>query len=141
MKQVFVDAVYWIALIKPGDPWRESAVVARRALGQVMLVTTDEVLTEFLTALSKAGPHARRQGVKIVRAIMDDPNTRVVPQTRDSFRQGLDLYEARQDKHYSLQDCVSMNVLRSNGISEVLTNDHHFAQEGFEVLMKRDGAK
>ena len=46
----------------------------------------------------------------------------------------LALYEARPDKDYSLTDCRSMVALRALGISEVLTNDHHFTQEGFTIL-------
>ena len=34
-----------------------------------------------------------------------------------------------------------MNVMESEAIKEVLTSDHHFEQEGFTVLMKREGEK
>jgi hypothetical protein len=51
MKAVFADALYWIARVKPNDPWQDAARRARDALGNVVLVTTDEVLTEFLAAL------------------------------------------------------------------------------------------
>jgi len=30
-----------------------------------------------------------------------------------------------------------MNVMESHAMSEVLTNDHHFEQEGFNVLIRR----
>ena len=43
----------------------------------------------------------------------------------------------RTDKDYSLIDCISMNACRQEGITEVLTNDHHFSQEGFTVLITR----
>ena len=126
MKTVFADAVYWIATAKPNDSWREAAHAARQQLGPARLVTTDEVLTEFLAALSKGGPELRRGAVKTVRAILSNPNIKVVPQSRDSFQKGLHLYEARDDKDYSLQDCISMNVMKAESISDVLTNDHHF---------------
>jgi hypothetical protein len=29
-----------------------------------------------------------------------------------------------------------MNTMRQMGITDVLTNDHHFTQEGFTVLIK-----
>jgi uncharacterized protein len=48
---------------------------------------------------------------------------------------GLTLYDSRLDKEYSLTDCVSMEVMRSRGIREVLTHDRHFAQEGFSPLL------
>ena len=47
--------------------------------------------------------------------------------------------DQRRDKEYSLTDCASMNAMRLESIPEVLTNDHHFKQEGFTILMnKRD---
>jgi predicted nucleic acid-binding protein len=43
--------------------------------------------------------------------------------------------EARPDKGYSLTDCVSMLVMRQEGITEILTHDIHFTQEGFTKLL------
>ncbi len=135
MKTVFADSLFWIALVKPEDQWAKAAKTAKSNLGNVLIVTTDEVLTEFLTALS-SGKHMRKQAGKMVRTIMANPNVRVVPQTRDSFLKGLTLYENRGDKEYSLTDCISMNVMKAESLVEVLTNDSHFEQEGFTVLIK-----
>ena len=136
MKTVFADSHYWIAIVKPGDPWAESAKAARSSLGEAFIVTTDEVLTEFLAALSK-GEHMRKQAVKMARAILENLNVKVIPQTRDSFLKGLTFYENRSDKEYSLTDCISMNVMKAELLGEVLTNDRHFEQEGFTVLIKK----
>ena len=73
----------------------------------------------------------------MVRAILSNPNVKVVPQSRDSFLRGLELYEQRGDKEYSLTDCISMNAMRSEAITDALTNDRHFEQEGFTILMKK----
>jgi len=100
-------------------------------------VTTDEVLTEFLAALSKGGPRVRLAAARTVRAILSSPSVRVIPQSRASFGSGLNRYEARSDKEYSLQDCVTMNAMEAESITEILTNDYHFEQEGFTVLMRR----
>jgi hypothetical protein len=43
----------------------------------------------------------------------------------------LALYQSRLDKGYSLTDCISMQTMRREGLTEVLTNDRHFEQEGF----------
>lgn len=137
MKNVFVDSLYWTAIVKPNDPWREAANQAKQQLDDTILVTTDEVLTKFLAALSKGGPNLRKTAVKMVRAILSNPNVRVVPQSRDSFLAGLKKYSERQDKDYSLTDCISMNVMEEQGINEVLTKDHHFKQEGFVVLIQK----
>ena len=60
----------------------------------------------------------------------------IVPQSRQSFLDGVSRYEQRLDKGYSLQDCISMNVMDADGITDILTSDHHFEQEGFNILMK-----
>lgn len=60
----------------------------------------------------------------------------MIPQTRASFLSGMALYGQRPDKRYSLTDCISMQTMRSEGITEVLTNDRHFEQEGFQALFR-----
>ena len=49
---------------------------------------------------------------------------------------GLDLYEARPDKLYSLTDCVSMQTMKDRAADEALTHDRHFMQEGFRALFR-----
>jgi len=61
MKTVFADSHYWIAIAKPGDPWADAAKAAKLSIGDVLMVTTDEVLTEFLAALSR-GEYAKTSG-------------------------------------------------------------------------------
>ena len=138
MTMVFVDTAYWIAISLRDDQWSTAAREARARLGGSQLVTTDEVLAEYLTSLSSAGPYLRAAAARAVRDIVADPNVRVLPQSRESFDRGLRRYEGRLDKGYSLQDCVSMNVMEAEGITEVLTSDHNFEQEGFTILMKRN---
>ena len=46
------------------------------------------------------------------------------------------LYNARPDKGYSLADCISMQIMRREGLTDVLTNDRHFEQEGFRALFR-----
>jgi predicted nucleic acid-binding protein len=136
MKKVFADSHYWIALAKPRDQWEEAAKAARALLGEALIVTTDEVLTEFLAALSSV-KYLRQLAAKMVRSILENPNVKVIPQTRDSFLKGLIFYESRNDKQYSLIDCISMNVMKNESLVEVLTNDRHFEQEGYTVLIKK----
>ena len=134
---VFVDTGYWIASINPGDQWHRAAVDARERLPQnERLVTTQEVLTEFLARMSVRGAYHRQLAVDAVRAIYGDPDVEVIDQSRQTFFDGLRRYARRPDKEYSLQDCVSMNVMERMGIDDALTNDRHFEQEGFRALMR-----
>lgn len=136
MRKVFADTLYWIAISSRQDQWHQPAVSAMNALGDVILVTTDEVLTEFLNALSSA-PNLRRSAAIAIRSILSDSNVSITPQSHDGFLRALERFERRRDKQYSLVDCHSMNVMEAEGIEEVLTNDHHFEQEGFRVLIQR----
>ena len=133
-RRVFADTFYWLALLNPRDAFHARATALGRTLASVGFVTTDEVLTEVLDAVCGAGPSWRRQAVRTARDLLTDPAVEVVPQDRAGFLDALDLYGRRLDKGYSLVDCRSMLVMSSRGIAEVLTNDHHFTQEGFTIL-------
>jgi predicted nucleic acid-binding protein len=50
-------------------------------------------------------------------------------------RAAMDLLLARQDKTYSLCDAVSFVLVRQRYLTEALTTDHHFEQEGFQQLL------
>ena len=135
MRRVFADTLYWIAIVKPGDPYTVAANKARDAIGPCIVVTTDEVLSEFVTTFSKWGPKFRLKAAQTVRDLFANPNVRVLTQSRESFLQALDRFSNRPDKDYSLTDCSSMNAMDAEGIRDVLTHDHHFEQEGYNVLI------
>jgi predicted nucleic acid-binding protein len=135
MRQVFADAVYWIAAANRKDQWHPKVMRVIRSFGPAMLVTTEEVLGEFLTHYSGHGPAMRRVAASTVTKAMSNPLVTVLPQSHQSFLTGLTLYQARPDKEYSLTDCISMETMRREGITEILTHDNHFTQEGFIVLL------
>ena len=93
------------------------------------------MLVELLNFFSEYGEKARRGAVVQAEAILGGANIEVVPQSHEAFMAGLALYKARPDKGYSLTDCISMNVIREREVSEVLTHDEHFRQEGFTLLL------
>jgi predicted nucleic acid-binding protein len=135
MRSIFVDTLYWVAILHRKDQWHRAALAASRLLAGCRLVTTDEVLTEVLAAFSQAGPVLRGRAALLVRDLHRDPTIEILPQTRQTFLEGLSLYESRPDKGYSLTDCISMDTMRREAITEILTHDKHFAQEGFVVLL------
>jgi len=132
---VFADTFYWIALINPGDQYSEEVSRFDDLLSAGKACTTEEVLAEVLTFFA-SDRWLRNRAVETVREILSDLAVRIIPQSHDSFLSGLDLYAARPDKGYSLTDCISMQTMRKEGITEVLTNDHHFEQEGFSALLR-----
>ncbi|MCX6027337.1 MAG: PIN domain-containing protein [Chloroflexi bacterium] len=134
----FGDTSYWVALIDPNDQWHKVATVIRKSLGGLRIVTTDEVLVEVLTFLASLGPRLRGSAVRFARGVLHDPRVEVLPQTRDSFLAGLALYGQRPDKEYSLTDCIIVNAMWSKSLTDILISDGHFAQEGFNVLIRKE---
>lgn len=130
----FADTFWWIALSNPKDEWHARAIAWEASHPHAQFVTTEEILSELLTWFAESGPAGRALASAMVRDILTDPTTQVLPQTSADFATALALYEARPDKTYSLTDCRSMLALRELSMTEVLTNDHHFTQEGFTIL-------
>jgi predicted nucleic acid-binding protein len=128
---VFADTFYWIALSLPGDEAYERAIQITYDI-----VTTEEVLTEYLTFFCAAPEYLRREVAVNVAAMLSDPGVRIIPQTHESFIAGFELYRTRPDKGYSLTDCISMQAMRREGLTDVLTSDKHFEQEGFRALFR-----
>jgi predicted nucleic acid-binding protein len=135
MSTVFADTLYWIALINSRDQWHERAVAIKTALEDSSLVTTDSVLTEVANFFAEYGEIMRRKVTLAIRTILGDEQVEVLTETRQTFLDGLATYESRADKSYSLTDCIAMNVMKKRGITEVLTHDTHFTQEGFHLLL------
>lgn len=48
MKRCFVDAGHLIALVNPKDQWHENAIRAVALVSDHELITTEDVLIEFL---------------------------------------------------------------------------------------------
>ena len=137
MRQIFADTAYWLALTNPFDQHHEKATRASASLQGKRIVTSDAVLTEYLNALADKGSTFRLAAVRSVETILRNPGVIVIAQTRKLFMKGFALYKARADKGYSLTDCVSMAIMRQQKITNALTTDHHFEQEGFGVLMRQ----
>jgi predicted nucleic acid-binding protein len=104
---VFADTVYWIALTNPRDKHAQDVGRFDDLLSGGRVYTTEEVLAELLTFF--AG---------------------------DSWLRSRAVETVRPDKEYSLADCISMQTMRKEGLTEVLTNDRHFEQEGFRALFR-----
>lgn len=136
MRRLFADTFYWLAISNPADQWHQVVRAEAERLGEIHLVTTDEVLSEYLTGMAGLGSWWRKEAVDIVREVLTDRSVTVLSQSRSTFLAGLNLYEKRPDKGYSLTDCISMNSCRNEDITDILTLDHHFEQEGFALAIK-----
>ena len=68
--------------------------------------------------------------------LRNDRNLRIVPQTSEQFESALRRCKQAADKSWSLTDCASFQVMEAEQIQAALTHDQHFAQAGFETLLR-----
>ncbi len=134
MKQIFADSSYWIGLVNPRDQIHQKVMKITQELSSVRLLTTEMVLVELLNSFSDSP--FRRAVAGMVLRLRNDRNVRIVPQTSQQFESALRRYKQATDKSWSLTDCASFQVMEVERIQASLTHDQHFAQAGFEALLR-----
>jgi predicted nucleic acid-binding protein len=107
-----------------------------RTLYQVarMRVTHSYVLAEFV-ALTHARRLPRMAALTFVNDLVENPEIDTVWIDEALYREAMALLIARPDKTYSLCDAVSFVLMRQRHVTEALTTDRHFEQEGFQRLL------
>ncbi len=131
----FVDTGCWIALLNKHDHLHKAAdaLYKRRMESGSSLVTTSSVLTETFNAL--ANPAFKPSVIEFRRRLESSPRVEIVFVDPALWSKGWDIYENRLDKAWSLTDCISLAVMKEQGISDALTGDHHFVQAGYHALL------
>jgi predicted nucleic acid-binding protein len=97
-------------------------------------LTHSYILAEFV-ALAHVRRLPRLAALMFVAALLDNPDIEVVWVDEALHREAMALLLARLDKTYTLCDAVSFVLMRRRSLSEALTTDRHFAQEGFHRLL------
>jgi predicted nucleic acid-binding protein len=132
VKRVFADSHFFIALLNVRDEAHARAVQVET--GPLLhLVTTRWVLAETADAMS--APVFRSRAVRFLTLAKANPWLTVMGDSDALFDKGCELFADRQDKAWSLTDCISFSVMADEGIAEALTGDRHFEQAGFKALL------
>jgi predicted nucleic acid-binding protein len=135
MKRVFADTYYFFSFLNKNEAHHQEARdFANSFRGE--LVTTNWVLTELADGMAKS--RRRTSFASLYDDLVASPNVHVIGYSDDLFLAGLHLYRSREDKSWSLTDCVSFTVMQREKIVEALTADHHFEQAGFVALFHSD---
>src|SRR5216684_9216127 len=121
MRNVFADSFYFFALANPNDPAHARAhAFTKSYLGR--LITTGWVLTEVGDGWAKP-IHHRAFLSALFAELRANPDVRIVPCTDQLLQEGIDFFDQRPDKEWSLTDCISFVVMHKEGITEALTGD------------------
>ena len=136
MFPVFADACFWIAILYERDALHEIALRLESEFRRRHKITTEMALVEVLNFFGEFGARGRQLAVELVRDLEVDDTVEVIEQTSLQFWNAVDFYNARPDQEWGLVDCASFQLMTANNIREALTNDHHFTQAGFTILMQ-----
>lgn len=129
---MFLDTSGLLCLDFPSEPFHaESLAHYRRAS---LCLTHSYVLAE-LVAVATSRRLSRIAVLRFIEALLDNPGVETIWVEQSLHREALDLLKARADKSYSLCDAVSFVVMRQWRVSEALTTDRHFEQEGCQRLL------
>jgi uncharacterized protein len=130
---VLLDTSGLLCLHHRDEPFHEEATSFFEAAW--FKLTHSYVLAEFV-ALGEARGLPRQAALQFVAAVMDNPEIEVTWIDEGQHRTALRFLQGRLDKTYSLCDAVSFLLMRESAITESLTTDRHFEQEGFVRLLK-----
>jgi len=134
MRRIFLDTCGILALVNKRDSLHEKAQKVNESLllQNVRFLTTDYILAEVGNALAKN----KRLAVRALKHLQESEDTEVVKITEELLNEALKIYEKYADKEWGLTDVSSFAVMKKFKISEALTDDRHFEQFGFTILLK-----
>jgi len=134
----FIGTAALLALVNRDDVHHQGCrgVLAELGRLQTPLVTSGWVLAEFLNAACRLP--VRAAALRGVERLRRSASTTIVPVSATDWERTLEFYAARPDKEWSFIDCSSMLICADRGVRRILTADRHFAQAGYELLLKED---
>ena len=133
MKATFADTSFFVAALNHRDVHHAAAARFLRGYSEA-IVTSHWVLLEVANYFARSTNRA--VAAQFIESVLADPKVECVSASVDSFMTGLKLFRDRPDKHWSLTDCVSFEIMKQRAIHQALTTDHHFEQAGFDILLK-----
>jgi predicted nucleic acid-binding protein len=129
---MFLDTSGLMCLLDKRDDRHADALIYYRSANERL--TSSYVIAE-LVALADARGVPRAKALDFVADIQNAPTVEVCWVDEELHRRAFDLLLERMDKTYSLCDAVDFVLMREHGITDALTTDCHFEQEGFNRLL------
>ena len=125
---VLVDTGYLIALFTEADELHERATQWACACAD-RLVVTEYVLIEVTNHFSQ--PQNRNRASAVRDWVTTDPMCEFVPASPLLSEAGWKLFLARNDKYWSLTDCISFDLMNQRGMSDALAQSDDADTVGF----------
>lgn len=130
---MLIDTSGFLCLVHKDEPEHADAVQSYNSATSYL--THSYILSEFIP-LARSRKFPVFEALNFSRHILTDRSIEVVWVDAQLHDAALKLLEKRLDKTYSLCDAVSFVLMREREITDALTTDKHFEQEGFVRLLK-----
>ncbi|NDJ20011.1 PIN domain-containing protein [Myxacorys almedinensis] len=131
---MLLDTSGLLCYIHQNEPQHQESVQLLNSASKRSL-THSYVLAELI-ALALIRRFPRHAVLTFVMDLLDNPDIETIWVDEQLHREAMKLLIDRQDKTYSLCDAVSFVVMRQRGMTDALTTDRHFEQEGFVRLLQ-----
>ncbi|NJL51948.1 MAG: type II toxin-antitoxin system VapC family toxin [Hydrococcus sp. SU_1_0] len=131
---MLLDTSGLLCYLHQDEPQHQESVQLLNSANKRSL-THSYVLAELI-ALALIRRFPRHAVLSFVMDLLDNPDIATIWVDEQLNREALELLLDRQDKTYSLCDAVSFVLMRQRSITDALTTDRHFEQEGFVRLLQ-----
>lgn len=137
MNEVFVDTSGWAnAFVKTERYHTEASTLVRQwQQNNRGVVTTNYVLSELISLFTRLRV-PREISLTHIEILRSSTWVEIVHIEESLDAEAWQFLANRLDKEWSLVDAVSFIVMQERGMTEALTEDHHFEQAGFVRLLK-----
>jgi predicted nucleic acid-binding protein len=129
---LLLDTSGLLCYLHKNEPQHKKAV---QLLNQANQSLTHSYVFAELIALAQVRRFPRLPTLNFMNDLLENPDIEVIWVDESLNRKAITLLMARRDKTYSLCDAVSFILMQNHGITEALTTDRHFEQEGFQGLL------
>ena len=133
---LFVDTWGWCASVNPKDKQyhKTKQIIEKSYESGNHLITTNFVLDEAYTLIRLRVNHRVSVNLHqtIAQLVVDDLLD-IIHITPEIEQSAWRIFERYSDKDFSFTDCTSFVIMQLLEIRNVLTEDHHFEQMGFQM--------
>ncbi|MDM8564858.1 PIN domain-containing protein [Candidatus Halobeggiatoa sp. HSG11] len=135
MKPIFVDTSALIVIGNKNDDFHKQAVIIQKKLLQTnnRFLITNAIVLELLNSFSQS--KYKPIAIQLIKLINDSKQWHCSPIDK-YIPKGIEMFQKRLDKDWSLVDCISIIVAKNYNVTDIFTTDHHFEQAGFTILLK-----
>ncbi len=121
---IFVDASFYVSLLKPSDRNHDNAVALAREHGMAPKITSQAVLGELATVGSQR--FSKEATIVFIEDILRGSTTTILFDTHEFVTRALEIFKKVKNKNISWVDCYSRAIIEAYKIETVLTFDKDF---------------